>query len=148
MDLTIWNAHITNIREISAVLSTYSHCPSHHLTRIQLLFGSKPKGSNWIDKTNYNPDGSKRFKVWLVRQDFQLISGIDFDKTYVPMSNLTTLHLILSLTGQYNWVIGHRNVVTAFQNPKIGRDYTYKTPPFRMEWIDLRIKTKMVVWLL
>lgn len=120
----------------------------HRLTPVQLPFGIKPIGSKWIYKTKCNPDDSTRFKVRLVIQGFQQVSGVDFDETYAPVSKLTTLRLLLSLAAKYHWIIGHMDVVTAFLNPKIDRDNIYMTLPLGMEWIDSRTKTRMVVRLL
>ena len=49
--------------------------------------GCKVIGYKWVFKTKLDEDGQvERYKAWLVAQGFSQIPGIDFDKTFVPVT--------------------------------------------------------------
>lgn len=51
-------------------------------------------GSKWIFKTKFKSDGSvERYKARLVAQGNTQVTGIDFDKTFTPVSKPTTVHI-------------------------------------------------------
>jgi len=44
--------------------------------------------------------------------------GINYDKTYAPVSKMATFRLILRLAAQSGWDANHMDVVTAFIRKK------------------------------
>jgi len=79
----------------------------------------EPIGCKWIYKRKINPDGSTRYKARLVIKGYKQKEGIDYEKTYAPVSKMATFRLILALAAQYGWDVDHMDLVTAFLNPKI-----------------------------
>jgi len=79
----------------------------------------EPIGCKWIYKRRINPDGSTRYKAWLVAKGYKQKEGIDYDETYTLVSKKATFRLILALAAQYGWDVNHMDVVTAFLNPTI-----------------------------
>ena len=56
----------------------------------------------WIFKTKLDEDGQvERYKVQLVAQGFSQIPGIDFDKTFAPVTCHQTLQTLLTLANRY-----------------------------------------------
>src|SRR5205807_5218356 len=85
-------------------------------------------------------DGTTRYKVRLVIRGFQQAAGVDFLKTYAPVSKLSTFRFILALAARNGWQIGHLDVVTAFLNPVIGWETVFMSLPPGMAWVDPRFK--------
>jgi hypothetical protein len=95
----------------------------------------EPIGCKWIYKRKTNPDGSTRYKVWLVIKGYEEKEGIDYDETYAPVSQMATFWLLLALAVQYGWDVDHMDVVPAFLNPKIDRDNSYMEMPVGIDWL-------------
>jgi len=58
-------------------------------------------GVKWIFKTKLNADGSiNKHKARLVVKDYSQEPGIDFTKTFAPVSKLDTIKLLLALAAQ------------------------------------------------
>jgi len=56
----------------------------------------------WIFKTKLDEDGQvERYKAQLVAQGFSQIPGIDFDKTFAPVTCHQTLQTLLALANRY-----------------------------------------------
>ena len=95
----------------------------------------EPIGCKWVYRRKINPDGSTRYKARLVIKGYKQKEGIDYDKTYVPVSKMATFRLLLALAAQYSWDVDHMDVVTAFLNPKIDRNNIYMEMPLGIEWL-------------
>jgi len=61
----------------------------------------EPIGCKWIYKRKVNPDGSTRYKARLVIKGYQQKEGVDYDKTYAPVSKMAMFQLVLALATQY-----------------------------------------------
>jgi hypothetical protein len=79
-----------------------------------------------------------RYKVRLVVKGWQQIQGVDYNETFVPISKLITLRLLLAMCLSNNWKVCHLDVVMAFLNPKIDNDNIYMDLPDGMDWVDER----------
>ena len=82
--------------------------------------------TKWVYKTKHNPDGSIRYKAWLVIKGYE---QTDFGETYAPVGKLTRFRYLISLIARYEWNMDHLHVVTAFLNPEIDDDDIYMTLP-------------------
>jgi hypothetical protein len=88
----------------------------------------KLNGSNWVYKTNHNPDGSTWCKARPIIKRYELSH---FSETYAHIGKLNTFRYLISLIGKYGtrWIMDNSNVVNAFLNPKIDDDDIYMTLP-------------------
>lgn len=72
-------------------------------------------GSKWIFKIKFKSDGSvERYKARLVAQGNTQVTGIDFDKTFTPVSKPTTVRIILSIAVINHWCIQQLDVKHTF----------------------------------
>jgi hypothetical protein len=116
--------------------NTFSTLNSWEAQQLQV----KPIGSKWIYKTKHNPDGSTRYKAWLVIKGYE---QTDFSETYAPVGKLSTFWYLISLIERYGWNMDHLDVVTAFLNPEIDDDDIYTTLP--EEWPEGLNAPKIIV---
>jgi len=92
-------------------------------------------GCKWIYKRKINPDASTRYKAQLVIKGYEQKEGVDYDKTYTPVSKMATFRLIVALAAQYGWDVDHMDVMTAFLNPRIDRDNIYMEMSLGIDWL-------------
>jgi hypothetical protein len=75
--------------------------------------GKKVLGVKWVFKIKRHADGKiERFKVRLVVKGFGQREGIDFTEVYAPVSQHSTLRILLAVAGHYGFAlhhIGHQN---------------------------------------
>jgi hypothetical protein len=73
-----------------------------------------------VFKKKLRPDGTiKRYKVRLVAKGYTRKEGEDFFDTYLPVAQLTTIRVLLSLTASYDLIIHQINVKIAFLNEEL-----------------------------
>ena len=99
-----------------------------------------PIGNKWVYKTKNNADGTVRYKARLVAKGYEQTKGIDFDETYAPVGELTTVRYLLSFAAQNGWKIDHLDVVTAFLNPEVDK-VVHTELPEGIEWLSDTIRT-------
>ena len=78
----------------------------------------EPIGCKWIYERKINLDRTTQYKVRLVMKGYEQKEGINYDKTYAPVSKMATFRLILRLAAQSGWDANHMDVVTAFIRKK------------------------------
>ena len=60
----------------------------------------------WIYHTKYVVDGSiDKYKAHLVAKDFLQVEGVDYSKTFSPISKMNSIRLVLSLTTSQGWLV-------------------------------------------
>jgi len=82
--------------------------------------------SKWVFRTKELPGGGIRYKARLAIRCFEQQAGIDYDETFAPVAKLQSLRMMLSLAAIYDWEIDQIYVVTAFLNPKVDGDVTWR----------------------
>ena len=69
----------------------------------------KPKGrsivySKWIYKIKHAADGSiEKYKARFVAKDFSQKEGIDYEETFAPVAQYTSIRAIMALTSMMKW---------------------------------------------
>ena len=62
----------------------------------------------WVYKTKYRPYGIiDKHKSKLVSIGFSQVEGIDYTKTFAPISKMNSSHVVLSLIASHKWEVNH-----------------------------------------
>jgi len=96
-----------------------------------------PKGVNiigckWVFKIKRNAAGEiDKYKACLVAKGYSQVQGVDYDETYAPVAQLSSLHTILAIAAQNDWDIDVFDFQSAFLNGKLdkGEDLYMELPP-------------------
>ena len=65
------------------------------------------KGSKWVYIIKYALYGSvERFKARLVAKGFSQVERIGYNETFVPVTKMNFIHLILALAALHKWEVG------------------------------------------
>lgn len=95
----------------------------------QLPPDRKVIGSKWVFKAKCLPDGSvDRFKARLVAQGYSQQPGIDYDETFSPVVQRSSLRTLLSYGLNRGMLIHQMDVVTAFLNGTLTEEIYIKQP--------------------
>jgi hypothetical protein len=71
---------------------------------VSLPKGKDVIGTKWVYKTKYKSDGTiDKYKARLVAKSYAQREGIDYTKTFAPMTKLDTIGMVLALDAQYKW---------------------------------------------
>ena len=78
-------------------------------------------GCKWVFKIKRNTSGEiKKYKARLVAKGYSQIQGVDYDKTYAPVTRLASLHMVLAIAARNSWDIKVFDFHSAFLNGKLG----------------------------
>ena len=73
-------------------------------------------GSCWTHICKHNQDRTVRVKYRVVAQGFTQTFGVNYDETYAPVSQLTSLQTICVIAAWNNWPIHQMDVYNAYVN--------------------------------
>lgn len=98
-------------------------------TLTQLPPGRKYIGSKWVFKAKCKADGSvDRFKARLVAQGYSQQPGVDYDETFSPVVQRSSLRTLLSYGLNRGMIVHQMDVVTAFLNGVLNEEIYMKQP--------------------
>ena len=73
--------------------------------------------SRWIYKMKLAADGSvEKYKARFVARGFSQVEGIDYDATFAPVAQYTSIRSMISIVAEMGWKIHQMDVKTAFLN--------------------------------
>jgi hypothetical protein len=65
-----------------------------------LPLGKKPIGCKWVYKVKYKANGTfDKNKAWLIAKGFSQQESIDYEETFSPTTNMSTIRLVLAMEG-------------------------------------------------
>ena len=108
-DTPLWkeaiNSEIESIRQ------------NHTWEIIDLTPDAKTMDCKWIFKRKFKPDGSiEKYKAHLVVKVFKQKKGVDYFDTFVLVTRISSIRVLISLASVHNLVIRQMDVKTAFFN--------------------------------
>jgi len=94
------------------------------------LEGCKVVNCKWVFKTKLSSDGQvKHYKASLVVKGFSQVEGIDFNETYSPVVDHSTVWTLLALVCANGWHIHQMDAKLAFLNGDLKEEIFMKIPP-------------------
>ena len=91
--------------------------------------GTKSIPCKPVFKVKTNSDGTlDKFKARVVVLGYRQVKGIDYEETFAPFVDLSTIRLLFALAVEHNYHIHHADVKTAFLNANIDKEI-YTRPP-------------------
>eukprot|EP01018_Ginkgo_biloba_P040293 Gb_29932 [translate_table: standard] len=86
-------------------------------------------GTKWIYKTKYKSDGSiNKHKERLVAKGYAQQEGIDYIKTFSPVTKMDTIRTVLVLAAQHGWIIYQMDIKSAFLNGYVDEEIYVEKP--------------------
>ena len=86
-------------------------------------------GSRWIYKVKQATDGSiEKYKARFVSRGFSQIEGIDYEETFAPVTQYSSIRTILALSAQMGWHIHQTDVKTVLFNGIIEEEVYIEQP--------------------
>ena len=96
---------------------------------VELPTGCKPIGYKWVYKTKKDSQGRiEIFKARLVAKGFTQKEGINYTKTFSPVSSKDSFRIIMDLTAHFNLELHHMDIKTAFLNGDLCETIYRKQP--------------------
>ena len=90
---------------------------------VEWPIGVNVVGCKWVFKIKRNAVGEiDKYKARLVVKGYSQVQGIDYDDTYTPITQLSSLHTILAIAARNNWDIEVFDFHLAFLNGKLDQD--------------------------
>jgi hypothetical protein len=84
---------------------------------VDLQLGKKPIGVRWVYKVKANPKGEViKHKTRLVGKGFLQREGIDYEEVLTPVARLETIHLVVGIAHNNNWMVYQMDVKSEFLN--------------------------------
>ncbi|KAI5351572.1 hypothetical protein L3X38_004463 [Prunus dulcis] len=96
---------------------------------VELQQGMKPIGCKWVFKTKRESKGNiERHKARLVAKGFTQQEGIDYTKTFSPVSTKDAFWIIMALVTHFDMFLHQMDVKTAFLNGKLSEEIVMQQP--------------------
>ena len=78
---------------------------------VEFSVGRKPIGSKWVFKKKTNAEGKvKKYKARLVEKGYSQVLGIDFGDIFSPVAKVTSIRLLLSIAGAFDFEVEQMDV--------------------------------------
>jgi hypothetical protein len=85
--------------------------------------------SKWLYKLKQVADGSiEKYKYRFVARGFSQVEGVDYDDTFAPVSQYTSIRAVISIAAEMGWKIHQMDVKTAFLNGLIEEEVYIEQP--------------------
>ncbi|PKI73953.1 hypothetical protein CRG98_005646 [Punica granatum] len=93
------------------------------------LEGIVPIRNKWIFKKKIGVDGKvETYKARLVAKGYRQKLGVDYEETFLPVSMLKSIRIMLAIAAHYDYEVWQMDVKTAFLNGYIEEDIFMDQP--------------------
>ena len=112
---------------------------------VKCLKGVNIVGCKWVFKIKRNAVGEiNMYKAWLVAKGCSQVQCVDYDKTYTPVAQLSSLCTILTIAARNDWDVDVFDFQSAFLNGKLNKGeglYMELPPGYK---VDKRLRHAVV----
>ena len=92
--------------------------------------GKKPINCKWAFKVKYKYNGSiERYKARLVIRGDGKIEGFDYNKTFAPVTKITSIRTFLTRAAAKGWELHQMDVNNVFLHGDLDKEVYMSTPP-------------------
>jgi hypothetical protein len=96
---------------------------------VPILEGKSVVTSKWIYKIKHAADGSvKKYKAIFVARGFSQVEGINYEETFSPVAQYTSICTIIALATSMGWKVHQMDVQTTFLNGDIDEEFYIEQP--------------------
>lgn len=94
----------------------------------QLPPGKKTVGGRWVYTLKSDTDGSDKYKARFVAKGYSQKQGIDYEETFSPTADMTTVRVVLQKAVQEDLVLHQMDVKTAYLHAPIDCEVYLEQP--------------------
>ena len=95
---------------------------------VTLPDGRNSVGGKWVFTTKENAEGTKSFKARYVAKGYNQIKGIDYQETFSPTANITSVRALMQIAAQNNLIVHQMDVKTAYLHAPIDTEIYIEQP--------------------
>ena len=97
---------------------------------VNLPHGHRPIGLKWVFKVKRDETGAiVKHKACLVAKGYVQQEGIDFDEVFMPVAQMESIRMLLTVAAQEGWLVHHMDVKSAFLNGELKEEVYVQQPP-------------------
>ena len=85
-------------------------------------------GGEWVYTTKQNQDGIVSFKARYVAKGYNQVKGIDYQETFAPTANITSIRVLMQLAVNHDLVVHQMDVKTAYLHAPIDQEIYIDQP--------------------
>lgn len=97
-------------------------------TLTELPEGRNAVGGRWVYTMKEDSNGSKSYKARYVAKGYSQIKGVDYNETFAPTANITSIRVLMQLAAQYGLILHQMDVKTAYLNAPIDSEIYMEQP--------------------
>jgi hypothetical protein len=94
----------------------------------ELPRGKASVGGKWVYTTKQNQDGIVSFKARYVAKGYNQVKGIDYEETFAPTANITSIRVLMQLAVNHDLVVHQMDVKTAYLHAPIDQEIYIDQP--------------------
>ena len=93
-----------------------------------LLEGTNLVGGRWVYTIKEDANGLETLKARYVAKGYSQVHGIDYEETFSPTANITSIRILMQLSAQYDLTVHQMDVKTAFLHAPIDHEIFMEQP--------------------
>ena len=91
-----------------------------------LLEGKNIVGGKWVYIVKEDVNGSETLKARYVAKGYSQVHGIDYEETFSPTADITSIRILMQLAAQYDLTVHQMDVRAAFLHAPIDHEIYMK----------------------